>query len=152
MLRRLLAATPIHRATGILVVRIGIGLSMLIFHGWDKLTGGPETWRRLGGAMANLGLDFAPVMWGFLAATAESIGSALLVLGLLFRPAAAMLAFTMFVAAIRHLSIPAGEPGAGFSGASHALELLSVYVALLLTGPGRFTLWPRPRSHPKEDA
>jgi putative oxidoreductase len=125
---------------GLLVLRLGVGLSMLGFHGWDKLTGGPETWEGVGASMGNLGLAFAPKFWGFMAASAETFASALLVLGIFFRPAAAVLAFTMIVAASRHLSIPAGESGAGWNGASHALELFSIYVALLLTGPGRLVL------------
>jgi hypothetical protein len=49
----------------------------------------------------------------------------------------------MFIAVMRHLDIPAGEPGAGWSGASHALELLSVYLCLMFAGPGKFSLTPR---------
>ncbi|MBD3297991.1 MAG: DoxX family membrane protein [candidate division Zixibacteria bacterium] len=125
---------------GLLVLRLGIGLSMLIFHGWGKLSGGPERWEGVGSQMANLGIDFFPVFWGFMAAFSEFFGSALLVLGVFFRPAALLLIGTMVVAAIRHLSLPAGEPGSGFSGASHALEFLTVYVALFLSGPGRYKL------------
>ena len=124
----------------LLVLRVGIGTSIILFHGWGKITGGPDRWQRVGGAMANLGIDFMPTLWGFLAAFSESVGSLLLAVGLLARPSAGLLAGTMAVAAISHLARPAGDPGAGFGGASHALELLCVYVALLLAGPGRFSL------------
>ena len=123
---------------GLLVVRIVVGLSVLLFHGWGKITGGPEAWTRIGGNMGNLGLAFAPTFWGFMAAFSEAGCSALLILGVLFRPAAALLAFTMLVAITSHLSRPPDAPGAGWDGASHAIELLSVYTALLLAGPGRY--------------
>lgn len=124
----------------LLVLRLGFGLSMFAFHGWGKITGGPERWERLGGVMALFGLDFAPLFWGLLAALAESVGSALIVLGLFTRPAAVMLAGTMLVAAWRHLSLPAGTDGAGLSGASHALEYLVVYAVLLIAGAGKYSL------------
>jgi putative oxidoreductase len=62
------------------------------------------------------------------------------VLGILFRPATMLLAFTMLVAALSHLNRPPDDPNAGWSGASHALELLSVYLCLMFTGPGKFAL------------
>ena len=125
---------------GLLLIRLGIGVSMLLFHGWGKITGGPETWHRLGENMSLLRIRFAPVLWGFMGSLAESLGSVLLLLGLFFRPVAALLAFTMFVAVLRHLNLPDDAPNAGWKGASHALELLSVYVGLLLVGPGRYAL------------
>ena len=137
--RKVLSTEPIHRGLALLVIRLGIGFSMLAFHGYGKLTGGPETWARVGGSMQNLGITFAPVLWGFMAAFAEFFCSILLMLGVLFRPAAALLAFTMFVAILRHLGLPAGEPGAGWKGASHALELFVVYLGLLLAGAGRYS-------------
>jgi len=140
MLKQLLAAKPLNLDLGLLIARVGVGLSMLVLHGWGKLTGGPRVWEYLGLQMGNLGIDFLPTMWGFFAMFAEVFGSALLILGLFFRPAAALLAGTMAVAAIRHLSLPADAEGAGWSGASHALELLAVYVGLLLTGPGRYRI------------
>jgi len=135
---RFLVANFSYTGLGLLVVRLGVGLSMLLFHGWGKISGGPESWERIGANMANLGLDFAPTFWGFMAAFSEFVCSGLIVLGLFFRPATMLLAFTMLVAMTRHLSLPAGEPGAGWNGASHALEIFAVCVGLLLAGPGKY--------------
>lgn len=126
---------------GLLIVRVGIGLSMMIFHGLGKIKGGPEAWEKIGGNMANLGIDFFPVFWGFMAAFSEFFASFFLIVGFFFKPAALLLAFTMFVAMIVHLSMPAGADGAGWSGASHAIELLCVYVALFFIGPGKYKIF-----------
>ncbi len=122
---------------GLLILRVGLGLSMMV-HGWPKLSGGPETWTKLGGSMASLGITFAPTFWGLCGALAEFVGGAMLVLGLGTRPAAAALAFTMLVAVRMH---QAG--GDGFHGYSHALEVGIAMVAILLVGPGRHALDPR---------
>ena len=138
--RHLLSTDSIHKDLALLAIRLGVGLSMFLFHGWGKITGGPELWTRIGTSMQNLGITFLPTMWGFFAAFSESFCSILLILGILFRPAAALLAFTMLVATTRHLGLPADEPSAGWKGASHALELLSVYVGLWLAGSGRYSV------------
>lgn len=122
---------------GLLVLRVGLGLSM-IAHGWSKLLGGPDKWERLGGAMSSVGITFAPTFWGACAALAEVVGGAMLVLGLGTRPAAAALAFTMFVAMRMHM-----VAGDGFIGWSHAMEAGIAFVAILLMGPGRHALDPR---------
>jgi putative oxidoreductase len=136
------------RDLGLLIMRLGIAFSVAAFHGKGKLMGGPEAWERTGGNMSNFGIDFFPVFWGFMAMFAEFFCSILLAIGLLFRPAAALLAFTMLVAMARHLSLPPDAPNSGWSGASHALELFVVYLGLLLIGPGRYALgarWRRSR-------
>lgn len=127
------------RDMGLLVLRVGLGL-MMMFHGWPKMVGGADKWRKLGGAMSSLGVDFAPEFWGFMAAFAELIGGAALVLGLATRPFALMLAFTMFVAARMHL-----EAGDGLGGASHAIEDGIAFLGILLLGPGRYSLDQRLR-------
>lgn len=132
-----------YRDLGLLIIRLGIGISMLAFHGWGKITAGPERWTKLGGEMAHFGIRFLPTFWGLMAALAESLGSVLLILGLLFRPAAGVLALTMLVAVVRHLNLPADAAGAGWSGASHALELLAVYLGFVLIGPGKYALGPK---------
>lgn len=143
MLKRLFSSDEISVDFGLLLARIGVGLSMVIFHGYAKITGGPELWTKIGGAMENVNITVFPVVWGFLAAFAESVCSCLLIVGVLFRPAALLLACTMFVATMRHLNLPADNPNSGWSGASHALELMCIYLCFLFTGPGRFSLTMR---------
>lgn len=138
MFRNIVTRTNAHVDVGLLVIRLGIGLTMLGFHGYGKLTGGPDTWRMVGTGMESLGIGFAPVLWGFLAACAEFFASILLMLGALFRPAALILAFTMFVAVLHHVTLPTTEPASGWLAASNALKLLIIYVGLFVTGPGRF--------------
>lgn len=145
MIGRFFSSDEISRDLGLLLVRLGVGSSMAIFHGYGKITAGVEKWSSIGGSMANLNVGFYPVFWGFMAGFAEFVCSILLVIGILFRPAAFLLAFTMFVAAMNHLSRPAGEPGAGWSAASHALELMSVYLCLMFTGPGKYSFTLRGR-------
>jgi len=138
MFGKLFSSEGVAKDFGLLFIRLGISLSVFLFHGYDKITGGPERWEGIGGAMANLGITFMPVVWGFLAAFAESVGSILIVLGPLFRVATLMLAFNMFVAGLMHLNLPAESPAAGWRPASHAFELMVVYLGLFFPGPGRF--------------
>jgi putative oxidoreductase len=123
-----------YRDIGLLLLRVGIGI-MFMMHGYPKLIGGEEKWESLGNNMGNLGITFAPVFWGFMAAFAEFGGGILLALGLFFRPAAFLLFFTMFVAAIRHISA-----GDGFNGYSHAAESAILFFSLIFTGPGKYSL------------
>jgi putative oxidoreductase len=121
---------------GLLILRIGIGI-MFLYHGVPKLLGGPATWTKVGGAMGMVGINFAPQAWGFMAACAEGIGGALLILGILMRPACAAMAFTMLIATVMLL-----RTGAGFQTASHAIELGIVFIGLMLTGPGVIRVKP----------
>lgn len=131
------AETPTH--AGLFLLRLGIGLIFLA-HGIPKLMAGPELWARLGMAMGNLGITFAPAFWGLMAALAEAGGGLLLVLGLGVRIAAGFLSFTMLVAVLMHVG-----KGDGFQVYSHALSMLVVFVSLAATGGGRWALgarWP----------
>ena len=123
---------------GLLLIRLTIGASMLIFHGYAKLTGGPEVWMKLGGNMKILGIIFLPVFWGFMAAFAEAVCSVLIMLGVLFRPATALLAFTMLIAVLTHMNMSSWAFRPDWKGASHAIEFLAIYIGLFLIGPGRF--------------
>ena len=139
-LKKILSKEAINQDLGLFILRLGVGLSMAIFHGYGKIAGGPERWERIGGAIGNLGVSFLPTLWGFLAAFSEFFCSIFLILGILFRPAALFLACTMFIAALNHLNLPEDAPNSGFSGASHAIELMAVYIALLFLGSGKFTV------------
>lgn len=123
-----------YRNTGLLVMRIGIGI-MFIVHGFPKLAGGPSSWEQLGGSMKVVGVNFLPLFWGFMAAVAETFGGFLLIVGLFFRPACIALVFTMIIAALVHFG-----KGDGLSGASHAIELGIVLFSLIFIGPGRYSV------------
>jgi putative oxidoreductase len=116
----------------LLVLRIGIGISFVYVYGWDKISGGPERWASLGENVALFGITFWPTFWGFMAAATEFVGGICLILGLLFQPILGLLLVVMVVAFSSHVA--AGE------GPWHATEMATVFVALLLTGPGRYSV------------
>jgi putative oxidoreductase len=123
---------------GLLLLRVGYGLSFAILHGYDKITGGTKTWEWLGSQMSVIGIDFLPVFWGFMAAFAEFVCALFLVIGFLTRPAALLLAFTMLIAILYHIS-----NGEGFA---HALEAFTVFVAFIVMGAGKYSLDARTKS------
>ncbi|MBB6611157.1 DoxX family protein [Pontibacter sp. Tf4] len=123
-----------YKDFGLLLLRVGIGF-MFILHGWPKLMGGPEKWEQVGNNMQLFGIDFMPVFWGFMAAFAEVVGGALVMLGFFFRIACILLTITMLVAAYRHAA--AGE---GFGGYSHAFEAGILFFSLIFIGPGKYSL------------
>lgn len=123
-----------YRNTGLLLVRLGLGVTFMI-HGFPKMYGGPETWEAIGKSMSIFGIDFLPVFWGFMAALSECIGGLFLILGLFFRLSALSLFITMLVAMAVHFN-----KGEGFGGASHALELAIVMLGFLFIGPGKYSV------------
>lgn len=124
----------------IFLLRIGFGFSMLIFHGYGKLIGGPERWVEIGGALQTFGIDFYPVFWGFMAAFAEFFCSAFIIVGVFFIPATFLLSVNMVVAVLFHLYLPEESSSAGWRGASHAIEYLFAYAVLMISGPGKYKI------------
>lgn len=119
---------------GLLVLRVGIGL-IFICHGYQKLFGGPEKWLWLGGNMVHVGITFTPTFWGFMAALSECIGGGMLVLGFGTRIAAFFMADVMIVALMMHFN-----QGDSFSVFSHPLSLLVVFISLLISGAGAYSI------------
>ncbi len=129
------AAESRLKDVGLLLLRVAFGVMFVTLHGWAKMMAGPGMWEKVGGAMGNLGVHFLPVFWGFMAAFSELVGGACIALGLLTRPMAALLAFTMVVAATMHLT-----HGDGFGVAKDAIQYGAVAFILILTGAGRFSI------------
>ncbi len=122
-----------HADLGLLILRIGFGIGMLVFHGWGKLIGGPEAWASVGESMQIFGIGFGHAFFGFLAALAESAGAVCVVLGIFYRPAMVMLGFTMFVATLSLAITGNGNPG-------HAFKNLFVCAGMFLAGPGKYSI------------
>lgn len=129
----ILNALDKYRDFGLLLLRIGAGLYLALGHGWGKMAGGPEFWADHGQTMNLFGLGFLPSFWGFMSSFAEFFCALLVVLGLLFRPALILLILNMAVAATMHLSTGRGSP-------EQALMYGLVFLTLLFTGPGKYSL------------
>ena len=119
---------------GLLIIRIGLGV-MFIYHGLPKLMGGEKTWAQLGSATQYIGINFWPMLWGFLCAVVELFGGFLLILGLVFRPVCALLVINLIVAAVMQL-----RSGGSLLDASHAIEDAIVFAGLFFIGPGRYSV------------
>ena len=107
---------------------------MFILHGWPKFIGGPEKWINLGEyGMNSIGIYFAPLFWGFMAAFAEFFGGIHLILGLFTRFFSLLLFITMLVAMMTHISN-------GIMEASHAIESSIIFLSLFFMGAGKYSL------------
>jgi putative oxidoreductase len=128
-----------YRDFGLLLLRVLIGLSFLA-HGLPKIEGGPEYWIKLGKSMQFVGVTAYPIFWGLMSALSESVGGMLLLIGFCFRPDCLFLVINMAVATIMHFNTTPGGFGEKWFVASHAIELGSVFLSLLLIGPGKFSV------------
>ncbi len=133
MIRKLFAPGNDSLSThlALLVLRVWLGVAMLANHGFDKLTTFGE---KSAGFPDPLGVGHGMSL--ALVVLAEFFCSLLLIVGLLTRFGAFVLAFNMTVAFfIVHKGALSGE---------HSGELafiyLAGYVALLIAGPGRFSV------------
>ncbi|WP_138431829.1 DoxX family protein [Fodinibius saliphilus] len=122
------------RDAGLLILRFGLGI-MFIIHGYPKMFGGPEMWAEVGTAVQYLGIDFAPMFFGFMAGVTEFFGGIFLIAGLFFTPTAFFLLIVMLVATIQDLGA-----GDSFSSYSHSIEMAIVFLSLLLIDPGKYSL------------
>jgi len=114
---------------GLLILRLGVGLNMMLSHGWGKLL-------RLGDDPIQFadpyGIGQATSL--VLAAFAEFFCSIAVVLGFMTRLAVVPLAITMLTALF---IIHADDP---WQRQEFALMFLIPYLTLFLAGPGRFSI------------
>jgi putative oxidoreductase len=113
---------------GLLVLRVWLGLSMLLLHGWPKV----EKYAGLSEGFPDP-LGVGPAMSLNLAIFAEVFCALLLVVGLAARLAALPLVVTMAVAFfVVHGGVLTGE-----GNGEMAFVYLAGFVALFIAGPGR---------------
>lgn len=117
--------------SGLLVLRVCLGLSMLLLHGWGKLAGYAE---KAAAFPDPLGIGSALSL--NLAIFAEVFCSILLVAGLAARFALVPLIVTMAVAFfVVHGGVLVGE-----GNGELAFLYLAGFVALIVAGPGKYSL------------
>ncbi len=117
------------QAWGITILRVVLGI-VFVMHGGQKLF--IYGFSGVAGLMGRVGIPL-PLLSAVVVTAVEFLGGAALLLGLLTRWAAALLAINMLVAmVVVHLR-------AGFflpNGFEYTLTLLAANIALALTGPG----------------
>lgn len=129
MLKKLNTTTPLSADLGLLVARLWFGMVLAVHHGSGKLMA-------LGAFTEKVAAKHIPLPWllGPLAGLGEFVGGLLLAVGLFSRPAALWVLGVMLVAAFKvHGAGPFGEK-------ELALAYGAVAVAVLLAGPGRFSI------------
>lgn len=119
-------------AIATLLLRLGFGGLLLINHGWHKLTHYAEMQRQFGDPLG-LGSTVSLALVVF----AEFFCAAFVILGLFTRLACIPVIIAMGVAffKVHQMKYGAG-PGSGQS----ALIFLIAFLAILFTGPGKFSL------------
>jgi putative oxidoreductase len=124
-----------YKDEGLLLLRVGVGLSYILFHGWGKLVGGHERWISLGQTMPHFGVDEIAMVWGFIGALIETVGALLFAIGYKFRLASFLLGLMMLVAVYAHIS-----DGDSWRQASHALKMMFVFFGMMTLSTGKYAL------------
>jgi putative oxidoreductase len=122
---------PASADAGLLILRLWLGLSLGLLHGWSKFTG----FSKMSGKFADpLGIGSQASLG--LAVFGELVCAALIVFGLFTRSAALAAAITMGVAFFVVHNMALSGPGNG----ELAFIYLAGFVTLFLTGAGKFSL------------
>lgn len=123
---------------GVLIIRLVLGIAML-YSGWPKVIppGGFHNHNTFSAVdhlchfVVSLGL---PYWLGYVSAFTEFFGGILLILGLLTRFAAFLVAGNMLVA-ILYVNIHHG-----YTGSQYSVALAAIALMLLVSGPGKLAL------------
>jgi len=122
-----------------LVLRLGVGLVMAL-HGWQKWSSGADGWRA-GGMIEGMGMPGgAAVAW--LVMLVELVGGVLLIVGLLTRLSASLIAVVMLVA-LTMVKLPGPgliAPQGGGAGGELDLALMVGALAIAFLGAGALSL------------
>ena len=132
---------------GLLLLRFAVGLMLFIGHGMNKLSQiGTDA---AGNFISVFGLS--PQLCHFMAASAEGIGSILIIFGLFTRFSAFVLTFSMwiaaFIASANFPFFPQWIPSSAIEYKTlmtpfkeYALLYGSVFLALIFTGAGKYSI------------
>lgn len=119
---------------GLLMIRVSVGV-MFMTLGGQKLMGSVKDLEEIGKAIEVLGVTQYHLFFGIVVSLAEAVGGFLIALGLQFRITATFMMFTMLVGVLYlHNS------GADFIRVTRPFELMAVFLGLLFTGPGKYSV------------
>lgn len=123
-----------YRETGLLLMRVGLGVLFLLMAA-PVLLGGPSRWAAFGSAMRNVGMGAYFQFWGFLGALMGVAGGALMIFGLFFRLGVLL----VLILTLIHL-LGVLDSWRDFRAHLAAIELALMLVGLLFVGPGKYSV------------
>ncbi len=132
--KKILKSNPMLQDVSLLILRLLPSYYMVMNHGWKKIVN-PQKWERYGNFFTKYFgdfIDFANTPLGFMASFSESICALMVLIGVFTQPASVLLAFTMLVAAMHHIT--------GTGSPENAWVFFSIYTAIALAGPGKYSL------------
>lgn len=113
-----------------LVLRVVLGV-IFIIHGYDKLFGDSGI-AEFSGFLTSLGV-VAPMFFAWVVSLVEFLGGIAVLLGIMTRPAALLLAINMLVAFyLTKGSLPKGDLD---------FALFGIALALAMSGSGKYSIW-----------
>ena len=127
-IQRIAETSPRTADLGLLIVRVAFGLTMAVQHGFGKIS----DLSKFTMIVEKLGFPL-PWLLAPAAAVGEFAAALLVAIGLLTRPAAALMAMTMLNAAF---VVHSGDP---FKKKELALAYAIVAIAVFVAGPGRYS-------------
>ena len=122
-----------YRETGLLLIRVSVGLIFIILLG--PILWNPGSWERIGAAMRHLDFHSHFKFWGIVGALLGCIGGVLMVLGLLFRLG---VLFTLIVTLVHLIALWSAR--GGLYARMPVLEMSILLLSLLLVGPGKYSV------------
>ena len=122
-----------YRETGLLLMRVSVGLLFIIYAA-PALMGGPKAWAQFGAGANHFGLHSHHQMWGFIGSLLGCLGGVLMIFGLFFRIGVLL----VLLLAVGHaISV---YQGTGFRVALPSVEMCFVLAGLLFIGPGKYSV------------
>jgi putative oxidoreductase len=128
-----LALLAKYRETGLLLIRVTLGL-LFILYAAPPLLGGPKAWAQVGAGAGHFGLHSHLQIWGFLGSLLGCLGGVLIIFGLFFRIGVLLVLLPAIAHAISVYN------GAGFRVALPSIEMCFVLAGLLFVGPGKYSV------------
>jgi putative oxidoreductase len=123
-----------YRETGLLIMRVSLGVVFIILLG-PVLLGGAARWANFGSGVRNLGLHSHYQIWGFFGALCGCAGAALMIFGLFFRPGVLLVLLITFVHVLGLVS-----RAESLRPALAVIELALILLGLLFVGPGKYSV------------
>ncbi|TMP94364.1 MAG: DoxX family protein [Verrucomicrobia bacterium] len=123
-----------YRETGLLLIRVSIGLIFIILIA-PVLWNGRGSWEHFGAAMRHLDFHSHFQVWGFIGALVGCAGGVLMILGLFFRIGVlcALIVTLVHVVAI-------WKAAGGFYRRLPVIEMSILLLSLLFIGPGQYSV------------